>query len=164
MTIWPPEPLSDRHSVAHFSCGIDLLDIWLRQHAMQNQASGASRTFVACQGQRVIAYYALAAAAIDTTAAVGAFRRNMPDPIPAVLLGRLAIEQSAQGQQLGRALINDAATRIVQAAEYVGIRGVITHALTPAAKSFYQQVGFEASPADPMTLMIKLADLRLVGP
>lgn len=88
----------------------------------------------------------------------------MPDPIPVILLGRLAIEQSVQGQQFGRALISDAATRILQAAEYVGIRGIITRALTPAAKSFYEQVGFEASPADQMTLMVTLADLRATGP
>jgi GNAT superfamily N-acetyltransferase len=112
MTVWPPEPLASSHSVAQFSCGVDQLDIWLRQRALQNQASGASRTFVVCQGRHVVAYYALAASAIDATAAIGAFRRNMPDPIPAILLGRLAIEQNAQGKQLGRALIHDAAVRI----------------------------------------------------
>ncbi|MHA4868600.1 GNAT family N-acetyltransferase [Duganella sp. PWIR1] len=161
MIIQPPEPLSSRHTVARFSCGVDSLDNWLRQRAMQNQASGASRTFVACQGRRVIAYYALAAGAIEAGAAIGSFRRNMPDPIPVVLLGRLAIERSAQGKQLGRAMIRDAASRILEAAEMIGIRGIITHALTPAAKSFYEQVGFDTSPGHPMTLMISLPDLRV---
>lgn len=164
MIIRPPEPLANHHAVARFSCGIDGLDLWLQQRAFQNQASGASRTFVACEGQRVVAYYALAAGAIHANVAIGSFRRNMPDPIPIVLLGRLAIERRAQGKRLGRALIRDAALRILQASEAIGIRGVITHALTPSAKSFYEKVGFDASPLDPMTLMITLSDLSATRP
>jgi len=83
----------------------------------------------------------------------------MPDPIPVVLLGRLAIDRRLQGKMLGRALVRDASHRILQAAEAIGIRGVITHALAPAAKSFYEQVGFAVSPLDAMTLMITLSDL-----
>ena len=83
----------------------------------------------------------------------------MPDPIPVVLLGRLAIDRRLQGKMLGRALVRDASHRILQAAEAIGIRGVITHALAPAAKSFYERVGFAVSPLDAMTLMITLSDL-----
>lgn len=164
MTIRSPEPLTNLHSVHRFSCGVDSLDQWLQQRAMPNQDSGASRTFVACRGRHVVAYYALAAGAIDMHAALAPFRRNMPDPIPVVLLGRLAIEKSVQGKQLGRAMIQDASYRILKAAEAIGIRGIITHALTPAAKSFYEQVGFDASPLDPMTLMISVSNLRRVVP
>lgn len=164
MIIRPPEPLNALHAVTQFSCGVDSLDHWLRQRAMKNQANGASRTFVACRGRRVVAYYALAAGAIGTNVASGPFRRNMPDPIPVVLLGRLAIEQTDQGQQLGRAMIRDAAERILRSARDIGIRGVITHALTPEAKSFYEQVGFDASPSNPLTLMISMSDLRAAIP
>ncbi|WP_445231261.1 GNAT family N-acetyltransferase [Duganella rhizosphaerae] len=151
--------MTSQHATNRFSCGVDSLDIWLKRRAMQNQASGASRTFVICKGKSVIAYYALAAGAINTSAAAGTFRRNMPEPIPVVLLGRLAIDQRLQGRMLGRALVRDASYRILQAAESIGIRGIITHALTPAAKSFYEQVGFVVSPLDAMTLMITLSDL-----
>jgi GNAT superfamily N-acetyltransferase len=136
------------------------LDHWLQQRAMKNQASGASRTFVACKGRQVIAYYALAAGAIATTTAPGPFRRNMPDSIPVVLLGRPAIEQVAQRQQVGRAMVRDAAERILRVAEEIGIRGVITHAISPSAKLFYEQIGFDPSPSDPMMLMIAMSDLR----
>ncbi|MQA22705.1 GNAT family N-acetyltransferase [Rugamonas rivuli] len=154
-----PEPLTSQHAINRFSCGVDSLDVWLKRRAIPNQASGASRTFVVCQGKSVVAYYALAAGAIATSAAAGAFRRNMPDPIPVVLIGRLAIDRRLQGKNLGRALVRDASHRILQAAEAIGIRGVITHALTPAARSFYERVGFDVSPLDPMTLMITLSDL-----
>ena len=159
MIIRPPEPMTKLHTVNRFSCGVDSLDAWLKRRALQNQTSGASRTFVVCQGKNVIAYYALAAGAICASEAVGSLRRNMPDPVPVVLLGRLAIDRRLQGQKLGRALVRDAGHRILQAAEAIGIRGVITHALTPAAKSFYERVGFDVSPLDQMTLMITLSDL-----
>jgi GNAT superfamily N-acetyltransferase len=160
MTLRAPEPLTIQHETSSFSCGVEGLDAWLKNRAVHNQASGASRTFVACDGQRVAAYYALASSAVSTSAAAGVFRRNMPDPIPVVLLGRLAVDQQYQGMGLGRALIRDAAYRVVQAADTIGIRGILVHAITPAAKSFYEQVGFDVSPLDPMTLMITLADLK----
>ena len=127
---------------------------------MKNQATGASRTFVVCEGNRVVAYYALASSAITVDEAPGRFRRNMPDPIPVVVLGRLAVDRSMHGQGLGRALMRDAALRVIQAADSIGIRGMITHALSPEAKAFYERVGFESSPLDPMTLMVTLNDLK----
>ncbi len=159
MIMRSPEPMTSLHATNRFSCGVDSLDVWLNRRAMPNQASGASRAFVICQGKSVVAYYALAASAISASAAAGSFRRNMPDPIPVVLLGRLAIDRRLQGKMLGRALVRDASHRILQAAEAIGIRGVITHALTPAAKSFYERVGFAVSPLDTLTLMITLSDL-----
>lgn len=127
---------------------------------MKNQATGASRTFVACKGDRVMAYYALASSAVAADEATGRLRRNMPDPVPVVVLGRLAVDQSLRGQGVGRALVRDACIRVVTAAETIGIRGVLVHALSPQARAFYERVGFEPSPLDPMTLMINLADLR----
>ncbi len=122
--------------------------------------TGASRSFVACIGQRVLAYYALASSAVAVDAAPGHFRRNMPDPIPVVVLGRLAVDRSLHGKGIGRALVRDAFMRVAQAADTIGIRGLIVHALSEQARDFYERVGFEPSHADPMMLMVTLGDLK----
>jgi GNAT superfamily N-acetyltransferase len=160
MTVAAPEPLAAHHVVESFVSGVDGLDRWLKRRALKNQATGASRTFVACEDRRVLAYYALASSAIVMDAAPGRFRRNMPDPIPVVVLGRLAVDRSCQGKSFGRAMVQDAGRRVVQAADTIGIRGMIAHALSADAKAFYERIGFEPSPLDPMTLMITLADLK----
>lgn len=160
MSLACPEPLAAHHDTAAFACGVDSLDHWLKQRALKNQASGASRTFVVCEGSRVVAYYALASSAVATQAATGRLRRNMPDPIPVVVLGRLAIDQSLQGSGMGRALVRDACLRVIAAADAIGIRGMVVHALSATAQDFYERVGFDPSPLDPMTLMATIADLR----
>ncbi|AHB11093.1 GNAT family N-acetyltransferase [Zymomonas mobilis] len=160
MTITAPELLSPEHQVDLFQSGVESLDLWLKKRALKNQMTGASRTFVACKNRRVIAYYALASSAITIKSAHGRFRRNMPDPIPVVVLGRLAIDQSLHNQGVGRAMVRDAALRIIQAADTIGIRGMLVHALSDEAKSFYEHIGFEPSPIDPMMLMVTLADLK----
>lgn len=160
MTIAAPEPLASHHEVDSLVSSVESLDQWLKRRALKNQATGASRTFVACDGARVLAYYALASSAVSVDAAPGHFRRNMPDPIPVVVLGRLAVDRSQQGKGYGRALVQDAGRRIVQAADTIGIRGMLVHALSAQAKAFYEQIGFEPSPLDPMILMLTLADLK----
>lgn len=160
MTLSAPEPLASHHDVGSFASGVESLDHWLKHRALKNQATGASRTFVLCEGQSVRAYYALASSAVIVDAAPGRFRRNMPDPIPVVVLGRLAVDQSLQGRGLGRALVRDAGLRVLQAADTIGIRGMIVHALSDEAKSFYERIGFEPSPIDPMMLMVTLTDLK----
>lgn len=160
MTLSPPELLSDRHDLETFASGVESLDAWLRYRALKNQATGASRTFVACEGQRVVAYYALASSGVAVAETPGRFHRNMPDPIPVVVLGRLAVDRFFQGQGLGRALVRDAGYRVIQAADAIGIRGLIVHAISAEAKAFYAAVGFDPSPLDPMTMMITLADLK----
>jgi len=155
-----PEPLAAHHNVESFLSGVGSLDQWLKRRALRNQATGASRTYVACDDARVLAYYALASSAITVDGASGRFRRNMPDPIPVVVLGRLAVDQPQQGKGLGRALVRDAGQRIIQAADTIGIRGVLVHALSAEAKVFYEQIGFEPSPLDPMMLMVTLSDLK----
>jgi predicted N-acetyltransferase YhbS len=94
------------------------------------------------------------------SAATSRLRRNMPDPIPVIVLGRLAVDCSMQGKGIGRALIRDACLRMIQAADVIGIRGMLVHALSDDAKRFYESAGFETSPLDPMTLMVTLADLK----
>jgi GNAT superfamily N-acetyltransferase len=158
--ILAPEPLHAEHNVNSFSCGVDSMDSWLKQRAMKNQVNGASRTFVCCDSHaNVMAYYSLAASAVTTNTAPGRLRRNMPDPIPIVILGRLAVDQSLHGQGVGRALVRDAGLRVIQVAETIGIRGMLVHALSDEARAFYQTVGFEPSPIDPMILMVTLKDL-----
>ena len=154
-----PEPLHAKHELSAFCCGVESMDNWLKQRAMKNQVSGASRTFVGCDGSKVLAYYSLASSAVATTAAPGRFRRNMPDPIPIVVLGRLAVDTSLHGQGVGRALVRDAGLRVIQVAETIGIRGMLVHALSDEAREFYLRVGFEPSPIDSMMLMVTLGDL-----
>ena len=156
----PPTLLGESHQLTEFDSGTTSLDDWLRRRGLANQVSGAARTFVLCQDRRVIGYYALASGAVAVTAATGRFRRNMPDPIPVVLLARLAVDRSYQGKGLGRALFRDAALRVLSAADAIGIRGLLVHAISEEAKTFYLALGFDPSPLEPMTLMITLADLR----
>lgn len=157
-----PQPLVGHHDVAAFDSGEPPLDDWLKRRARANQASGASRTFVLCHADRVVAYYALASGAIAVDAAPGRFRRNMPSPIPVVVLARLAVDQNWQGRGIGRALFRDAAGRVVHAADSIGIRGMVVHAISENAKSFYLALGFDPSPLEPMTLMVTLADIRAI--
>ena len=155
-----PEPLTAQHTLDSFDSGVHSLDEWLQRRAMQNQTSGASRTFVVCDGDRVVAYYALAASAVAPDAATGRFRRNMPDPVSVAVLGRLAIDRSFQGMGLGRALFRDAALRVLAAADSIGIRGMLVHAISDEAKAFYVGLGLDVSPLEPMTLMATVADLK----
>lgn len=155
-----PEPLNPDHDIAGFICGVASLGFWLQRRAAVNQTSGASRTFVLRETRKVVGYYALASSAVAPAAAPGRFRRNMPDPIPVVVLGRLAVATSHHGCGLGRALFQDAALRVIHAADAIGIRGMVVHALSDDAKAFYLRLGLNESPLDPMTLMVTVMDLR----
>jgi GNAT superfamily N-acetyltransferase len=126
---------------------------------MANQASGASRCFVVCRDARVVGYYTLSASALAAAAAPGRIRRNMPDPIPMILLGRLAVDRREQGRGLGSDLLHDAVLRAKAAAEIVGARGLLVQALDEAASGFYVAHGFRPSPADPKLLMVGFQDL-----
>jgi GNAT superfamily N-acetyltransferase len=160
MTLRAPVALTEAHACSAFDCGVPSLNHWLAHRALRNQLAGASRTYVACDSARVAAYYALASGAVAAQSATGRFRRNMPDPIPVVLLARLAVDQRYQGRGLSRALLRDAGSRVLSAADAIGIRGLLVHALDDAARSLYEHLGFAPSPLDPKTLMITLADLR----
>jgi GNAT superfamily N-acetyltransferase len=152
--------LGSLHVLDAFDCGVASLDEWLKRRAAHNQSSGATRTFVSCEAGKVVAYFALASSAVAPSAAPGRFKRNMPDPIPVVVLARLAIARSHQGRGLGRALFQDAARRVIYAAEAIGIRGLIVHAISDEAKSFYLGLGLGPSPIESRTLMATVADLR----
>jgi GNAT superfamily N-acetyltransferase len=152
--------LSDAHELAAFASGVASLDDWLKRRARANQISGASRSFIVAEDNKALGYYALASGGIAVTSSVGRFRRNMPDPIPVVVLGRLAVDRSQQGKGLGRALFRDCALRVAHAADTIGIRGIVVHAISEEAKAFYMALGFDPSPVEPMTLMVTLGDIR----
>lgn len=160
MTLSAPTPISEQHSTDSFDCGKTSLNDWLKRRALQNQLGGASRTYVACVAERVVAYYSLASSAVAIKDATGRLKRNMPDPVPVVILGRLAVDRAYSNQGLGRALVQDAGHRVLNAADHIGIRGILVHAVDDAARAFYLRLGFSPSPLDPMTLMITLVDLR----
>jgi GNAT superfamily N-acetyltransferase len=155
-----PAPLARAHELDAFDCGVAPLDEWLKRRARRNEAEGASRTFVTCSGRRVAGYYSLAAASVLREAATGSVRRNMPEPVPAVLIGRLAVDRAWRGRGLGADLLRDAVLRIVAAAETVGARAILVHAISQEAKAFYERHGFRASPLDPMTLMVTIEEAR----
>lgn len=154
-----PAPLGEAHRLDAFDCGVDSLNDWLKRRARANQVSGASRTYVVADAEgRVAGYYCLASGALALTQAPGSVRRNMPDPIPMAILGRLAVDRNWQGQGLGAALLRDAVERTQAASNILGIRGLLVHALTDEAKAFYERYGFVASPARPMMLVMALKE------
>jgi GNAT superfamily N-acetyltransferase len=156
----PPEPIRAAHELGSFESGEPTLDEWLRRRALRNETGGGSRTYVVClaPGDRVVAYYCLAAGAVAHAGASGRVRRNMPDPIPAMVIGRLAVDRKYQGQGLGRAMLRDAILRTIQAASIAGIRVVLVHATSANARQFYERSGFRSSPIDPMTLMVSVSE------
>lgn len=157
MKLCAPEPLSAQHQVAAFSCGESVLDEWLLRRALANQTNGASRTFVLGDESRVVVgYYALAAGAITHQEAIRSIRQNMPDPIPVMVLARLAVHAKAQGQKLGAALLQDAVHRCVLVSQNTGVRAMLVHAISDQARAFYEYYGFKPSPVHQMTLMLKL--------
>jgi GNAT superfamily N-acetyltransferase len=158
--LFAPAPLAPEHSLDPFDSGVAPLDDWLKRRARSNQAEGASRTFVLCAGSRVVGYYSLAAGSVTHATATGKVRRNMPEPVPVILLGRLAIDRDWQGKGLGTDLLRDAVMRATSAAGTIGVRAILVHAVSEAAKAFYERNGFRPSPVDPMTLMITMEDAR----
>ncbi len=156
-----PQPLTSEHRCTDFSCGESVLDEWIKRRAMANQVSGASRTFVvADKEQRVYGYYAMAAGAVSHQFATGGVRRNMPDPVPVMVLARLAVDSQAQGIKLGGSLLQDAVNRAVNVAQNTGVRALLVHALHERAKLFYEYYGFQASTADPLVLMLRLSHAK----
>ena len=155
-----PEHLTARHDVSAFDSGLPELDAWLKRRALPNEESGASRTYVVSAEGRVIGYYALATGAVAQQQATGKVRRNMPEPIPVMVIGRLAIDREYQRKGLGSALLKDALLRTLNAASIAGIRAVLLHAISEEARRFYEKSGFSSSPVDPMTMMIALGDIE----
>lgn len=159
-----PVPLTAGHQLTRFDCGNRALNVWLKDRALKNQASGASRTFVVCRNGRVVGYYALATGSIERIAAPGRIRRNMPESVPVMVLGRLAVDVSMQRNRLGSRLLKDALLRTVRVSKDAGIRAMLVHAISDEAARFYKRRGFQPSPLDSMTLMLPLEHVeRLIA-
>lgn len=157
LALSPPQALAEAHRLEEFNCGEPSLDDWLKRRALTNHRSGASRIFVVADAeQRVFGYYALAAGAVSHQEATGSVRRNMPDPVPVMVLARLAVDRQAQGIKLGVSLLRDAVLRAQAVAENAGVRALVVHALHERARDFYAHHGFQPSPMHPLTLMLRL--------
>jgi len=140
-----------------FTCRHESLNQWLQKRALANALTGATRTYVVCtDDRRVVGYYALAAGSIAIESAPSRMRRNMPDPLPVIVLGRLAVHEAWSGRGVGSGLLKDAVLRSLQAAEIIGVRALLCHAIDDQAKTFYLGHGFVESPMQTLTMMLGL--------
>jgi len=161
LQLGPPQPLAASHRLDDFECGEAALDDWLKRRALSNQSSGASRSFVvADEGGHVRGYYAMTAGAVSHQLATSGVRRNMPDPVPVLVLARLAVDRRAQGLHLGAALLQDAVNRTVAVSQNAGVRALLVHALHEKARQFCEHYGFQPSPTHPVTLMLRLRSVK----
>lgn len=140
-----------------FDCGVDVLNTWLKRRALLNHLSGASRTYVAMSGKRIAAYYCLSAGSIQHAAATGQIRRNMPEPIPVLVLGRLAVDVGFQKRGVGPMLLLHALERTQEVAKTAGIRALLVHAKDEATAAFYKRFDFVESPLDALMLMVRVS-------
>ena len=156
----PPAPIDPTHDTSAFSCGNDALDAWLTTTALKAEGRSA-RTYVVCEGKAVVGYYCLATGAVARSAAPGKIRRNAPDPIPVMVIGRLAITERCKGRGIGTAMLRDALRRVLQTAEIVGCRAVLVHAIDDSAVDFYARYGFTEFPGGTRTMFLPFATVRL---
>ena len=156
----PPEPLAPRHDISQFSSGVPTLDAWLRGKARLNEARGGARTYVACHGDRVAGFYSLAASAVERRRLSSRVGRNMPDPVPVILLGQLAVDEAWRGRGLGSDLLIDAVRRARTAAGVVGARAVAVQAVDDGARAFYERFGFRPfSGREPLMLVLRMSEI-----
>ena len=155
-----PELLAFSHDINSFDCGNEVLNEWLRRRALHNQREGSNRTWVITDGVRVVAFYASSTAAITRTENTRRAARNQPDPIPAMLLGRLAVDRAHQNNGLAAALLKHFLLKTLEVAELTGVRLVLVHAKDSQAASFYRHFGFEPSPINDLTLMMLIKDIQ----
>jgi len=158
----PPAPITADQELADFYSGEPSLNEWLKKRAFKNHVSGASRCFVLCAGANVIGYYSLSAGAISHETAPKPMRRNMPSPLPVLLLGRLAVDKRYHNQGIGQALLRDAMLRAVNVAGDAGVFALLVHALSDQAKQFYLSRGFVESLLQPMTLIMTVETIRSI--
>jgi GNAT superfamily N-acetyltransferase len=154
-----PLLLSADHHINDFDCGDEALNRWLEHRTSQNQVEGGSRTWVVTVENQVVAYYASSTAVLLRAEATPRARRNQPDPLPAMLLGRLAVDTKYQGAGLGAALLKHFLVKALDVAQITGVRVVLVHAMHATAASFYARYGFESSPIDELTMMILIKDI-----
>ena len=164
--VTPPRPLSQDDDRSQFNCGRDSLNAWFRRHAWHNHVSGISRTSVICDADAgsIVGYVTLSAAQIEREFLAKAHQRNKPDPVPATLLGQLAVDQTHQGQGHARSLLLFALSTALRASRDVGSFGVITHPIDEHVRQFYWRWGFEDVPFDPnRSMIVRMVDLEKSG-
>lgn len=155
-----PAVLSDQHELDSFCCGHDALDQWLKKQAIGNQKNHGSKTFVITCANQVVGYYALAAGSVERQDVSKTIARNMPDPIPVIVLARLAVDKTMQGKSLGKALLKDALLRSLNVANEIAIKAVLVHAIDDSARRFYQNFGFKPLPGTERTLMLPISHIQ----
>ncbi len=155
-----PEIITPDHDLTLFDCGHEILNEWLQKRSLKNQGLNASNTYVICYNKRVVGFYAIATGSIERLYAPSAVTRNMPDPIPVMVLGRLAIDRSYRGQKLGAALLKDAMLRTLKVSQIVGVKALLVHAISEEAKKFYMHFGFQESPVNSMTLLLTIKKIK----
>lgn len=158
-----PRPIGENDDTSEFNSGEPSLDEYLRRRALANHVQGASRCFVTCRDGQVVGYYALTSASVQHRDVPGKVRRNMPDPVPVILLSRLAVHHEEQGTGLGKNLLRDAILRAVAASEIIGVRALLVHALHDDTRAFYTHFDFEPSPTDPLHLLLLMKDARSIA-
>jgi predicted N-acetyltransferase YhbS len=158
--VTPPKLLSAEDDLSLFDCGNSTLNEWLQKRALKNQGSGASRSFVICEGKKVVGYYAIASGSIERLNAPKSISRNMPEPIPVIILGRLAVDMNYQGQKLGAALFKDAILRTLSVSNNLGVRALLVHTISEQAQQFYLSYGFQKSPLYSMTLLLSIQHIK----
>ena len=155
-----PQRITLEHSLEEFDCGETSLNEWLKKRALKNDVGDASRTYVVCCDNIVVAYYPLHLGCIQHSDAVRKIKRNMPDPIPAIVLGRLAVDLNHQGQGLAKGLIKDMFLRAIQVSDLAGTKAVLVKALNDRVATFYQTFGFVQSKTDSLLLMKAISEVR----
>lgn len=156
-----PQPLRGKQDFSEFVSGEISLDSWLQQHARHAEAAGSARTFVTADRKRVVGFYSLAIGQVQPDDATRRLLKGQPagQPVPVIVIARLAVDREHQKRGLGRSLLQDALLRCDQVADSVGVRAVVAHAL-PGAAGFYDYFGFEKSPTDPLHRILLLKELR----
>ncbi len=156
------EKLTRNHQLRTFKSGKHPLDLFLKRYALKNQEADSSQTYVVQRNGPVVGYYSLTVGSVDRQDCPPGITAEMPPgyPIPVILLARLAVDRTEQGRGLGSALLKDAFYRIASAAQIVGARAILVHAIDTEAKAFYEHFNFEEFPAGTLHLMLSLKDVR----
>jgi GNAT superfamily N-acetyltransferase len=154
-----PFKLHQSHAVAAFDCGSEPLNQWLKRRALPNIERGISQTFVVCDATRVVGYYSLAGGAVYHADAIRKVKGNAPDPVPVVVLGRLAVDNNYRSKGVGKGLLKDAVLRAANAGQSIGLRAMLVHAKDDDAVAFYRRYGFKPSPSDPYMLMVTMREI-----
>jgi len=162
LAITAPELLTVNHNILSFSCGVQELDDWLKKKAIKNQSQNNAKVYVVTDSdtEQVVGYYAIAMGSVQRENAIGSFRRNSPNPIPMLVLARLAVHIEYHRHSIGAGLLKDCVLRSVEAMNIVGGAGILVHAIDDPAKYFYKRFGFTESPIDSMTLMVRIIDIK----